>query len=81
MLFKYFLKIRKNHSEGTPTIKQILPPEKEKRSTDDLFVLFFTRLAPQGIVCYTFAFRVVIGEVFTNVKVKLLCSEVCASHK
>ena len=26
-------------------------------------------------------FRAVIGEVFTNVKVKLLCSEVCALHK
>ena len=25
-----------------------------KRSTDDLFVLLFTRLAWQGIVCYTF---------------------------
>ena len=44
-------------------------------------VLLFTPLALQGIVCYTFVFRVVIGEVFTNVKVKLLCSEVCASHK
>ncbi len=43
-----------------------------------MFVLLFTRLTPQGIVCYTFAFRVVTGEVFTNVKVKLLRSEVCA---
>ena len=25
--------------EGTPTIKQVLPPEKEKRGADDLFVL------------------------------------------
>ena len=40
--------------EGTPTIKQVLPSEKEKRSTDDLFVLLFTRLALQGIVCYTY---------------------------
>ena len=31
---------------------QYLP--KQKRSTDDLFVLLFTRLALQGIVCYTF---------------------------
>ena len=33
-----------------------------KRSTDDLFVLLFTRLALQGIVCYTFSiyYRVVI---------------------
>ena len=40
--------------EGPPTIKQVLPPEKEKRGTDDLFVLLFTRLALQGIVCYTY---------------------------
>jgi len=48
--------------EGTPTIKRVLPSEKEKRSTDDLFVLLFTRLALQGIVCYTFSiyYRVVI---------------------
>ena len=36
------------------SIKQVLPTEKEKRSTDDLFVLLFTRLALHGIVCYTF---------------------------
>ena len=45
---------QKNLPEGTPTIKQVLPPEKEKRGTDDLFVLLFTRLALQGIVCYTY---------------------------
>ena len=45
---------KKVDSKGTPTVKQVLPPEKEKRSTDDLFVLLFTRLALQGIVCYTF---------------------------
>ena len=44
----------KKEVQGTPTIKQVLPPEKEKRSTDDLFVLLFTRLALQGIVCYTY---------------------------
>ena len=38
----------------------------------------FTRLTLQGIVCYTFVFRVVIGEVFADTKVKLLRSEVCA---
>ena len=41
-------------AQGTPIIKQVLPPEKEKRSTDDLFVLLFTCLALQGIVCYTY---------------------------
>ena len=44
----------KKPTQGTPTIKQVLPPEKEKRSTDDLFVLLFARLALQGIVCYTY---------------------------
>ena len=39
--------------EGTPTIKQVLPSEKEKRSTGDLFVLLFTRPCLQGIVCNT----------------------------
>ena len=29
------------------------PPPYNKRSTDNLFVLLFTRLALQGIVCYT----------------------------
>ena len=42
---------QKGLRKGTSTIKQVLPPEKEKRSTDDLFVLLFTRLALQGIVC------------------------------
>ena len=42
-----------------------------------LSVLLFALLVLQGIVCYTFVFRVEIGEVFTNVKVKLLRSEVC----
>ena len=53
---------KKKEPEGTPIIKQVLPPEKEKRGTDDLFVLLFTRLALQGIVCYTFSiyYRVVI---------------------
>ena len=47
--------INKNsRAEGTPTIKQVLASEKEKRSTDDLFVLLFTRIALQGIVCYTY---------------------------
>ena len=31
-----------------------LPAEKEKRGTDDLFLLLFTRLDLQGIVCYTY---------------------------
>jgi len=44
----------KKAPQGTPTIKQVLPSKKEKRSTDDLFVLLFTRLALQGIVCYTY---------------------------
>ena len=47
-------KTAKKQPKGIPTIKQVLPPEKEKRSTDDLFVLLFTRLALQGIVCYTY---------------------------
>ena len=47
-------KTKKEDEEGTPTIKQVLPPEKEKRGTDDLFVLLFTRLALQGIVRYTY---------------------------
>ena len=34
------------------TIKQVLPAEKQKEY-GRLFVLLFTRLAPQGIVCYT----------------------------
>ncbi len=42
-----------------------------------MLVLFFTRLAPQGVVCYTFVFRVLICEVFAIAKVKLLYSEVC----
>ncbi len=43
-----------------PTIKQVLPTAniiKEVRA--NLLVLLFTRLALQGIVCYTFVFRVV----------------------
>ena len=52
--YKEFLKKCKKRRKGTPTIKQVLPPEKEKRGTDDLFVLLFTRLALQGIVCYTY---------------------------
>ena len=44
----------KKGAKGTPTIKQVLPSEKEKRSMDDLFVLLFTRIALQGIVCYTY---------------------------
>ena len=67
--------------EGTPTINQILPTANTTKGVRAILpVLLFTPLALQGIVCYTFVFRVVIGEVFTNVKVKLLCSEVCASH-
>ena len=34
------------------TIKQVLPAEKQKEY-GRLFVLLVTRLAPQGIVCYT----------------------------
>ena len=65
-----------------PTIKQILlTANTTKGARTILPVLLFTRLVLQGIVCYTFVFRAAIGEVFTNVKVKLLCSEVCASHK
>ena len=61
-----------------PTIKQIsLTANTTKGARTILPVLLFTRLALQGIVCNTFVFRVVIGEVFTNVKMKLLCSEVC----
>ena len=72
----------KKGTQGTPTIKQILPTANTTKGVRANFpVLLFTPLALQGIVCYTFVFRVVIGEVFTNVKVKLLCSEVCASHK
>ena len=41
-------------------------------------VLLFTLLAQQGIVSYTFIFRVVTGEVFADAKVKLLRSEVRA---
>ena len=58
---------------------QFAPTEKDREC--EISLSFFTRLDLQGIVCYTFIFRVVIGEVFTNVKVKLLCNEVCASHK
>ena len=36
---------KKGENQGRPAIKQVLPPEKGKRSTDDLFVLLFTRLA------------------------------------
>ena len=68
---------KKEVPKNAPSIKQVLPTENTKGVRAILFVLLFTRLAPQGIVCYTFVFRVVIGEVFTNVKVKLLCSEVC----
>ena len=64
-----------------PPIKQVLPAEKSKRSTRNFVRTPFYTPCLQGIVCYIFIFRVVIGEVFTNVKVKLLCSEVCAPHK
>ena len=47
----------------------------------NLPVLLFKLLTLQAIVCYTIVFRVVIGEAFTKLKVKLLCSEVCAAHK
>ena len=46
--------MKKGRPKRTPTIKQVLPPEKEKRGTDDLFVLLFARLALQGIVCYSY---------------------------
>lgn len=44
----------KKTPQGVPSIKQVLPAEKNKRSTSVLFVLLFTRLVLQGIVCYTF---------------------------
>ena len=44
---------QKNHPEGVPSIKQVLPAETQKEY-GHLFVLLFTRLALQGIVCYTF---------------------------
>ena len=70
---------KKSTPEGTPTIKQILPTANTTKGVRAILpVLLFTPLALQGIVCYTFVFRVVIGEVFTNVKVKLLSSEVRA---
>ena len=46
--------LTKKASKGVPSIKQVLPAEKNKRSTSVLFVLLFTRLVLQGIVCYTF---------------------------
>ena len=45
------------------------------------FMIFRSVLTKNEKGNEAFIFRVVIGEVFTNVKVKLLCSEVCASHK
>ena len=41
---------------------------------------FFTLHCPARY-SVLYIFRVVMGEVFANAKVKLLCSEVCASHK
>jgi hypothetical protein len=40
--------------------------QNNQKEYEQLFVLLFTRLALQGIVCYTFIFRVVIGEVFAD---------------
>ena len=68
--------INKNsRAEGTPTIKQVLPSEKEKRSTDDLFVLLFTRITLQGIVCYTYKsvlWTVNISEMFCKAKREIM---------
>jgi len=47
------LGINKKAPGRAPTIKQVLPAEKSKRSTSKMLVLLFTRLALQGIVCYT----------------------------
>ena len=64
-----------------PPIKQVLPAEKSERSTSNFVRTPFYTPCLQGIVRYTSVFRAIIGEVFTNVKVMLLCSEVCAPHK
>ena len=49
---------------------------------DEIFSSLLIRPCPARYsVLYLFIFRVVISEVFTNMKVKLRRSEVCAPHK
>jgi hypothetical protein len=72
--------IEKSCAENGACHKAGLPAETQKEYEHFVRTPFHTH-CPFRLVCYTFVFRVVIGEVFTNAKVKLLCSEVCASHK
>ena len=39
--------------QGVPSIKQVLPAETQKEYEQFCSYSFFTRLALQGIVCYT----------------------------
>ena len=46
--------IEKSTCQGVSSIKQVLPTEKSKRSTDSFVRTPFRTPCLQGIVCYTF---------------------------